>query len=30
VVVEPMKKTVEGFLLYPTGKRYFGTVWLNQ
>lgn len=29
-VVEPMKKTVEGFVLYPTGKRYFGTVWLNQ
>jgi peptide/nickel transport system substrate-binding protein len=30
VVVEPMKKTVEGFVLYPTGKRYFGPVWLNQ
>jgi ABC-type transport system substrate-binding protein len=30
MVVEPMKKTVEGFVLYPTGKRYFGTVWLNQ
>jgi ABC-type transport system substrate-binding protein len=29
-VVEPMKKTVEGFVLYPTGKRYFGPVWLNQ
>ncbi|MCX7029438.1 MAG: ABC transporter substrate-binding protein [Spirochaetes bacterium] len=30
VVVEPMKKTVEGFVLYPTGKRYFAPVWLNQ
>jgi ABC-type transport system substrate-binding protein len=29
-VVEPMKKTVEGFVLYPTGKRYFAPVWLNQ
>jgi ABC-type transport system substrate-binding protein len=29
-VVEPMKKTVEGFVLYPTGKRFFGPVWLNQ
>jgi peptide/nickel transport system substrate-binding protein len=30
MVVEPMKKTVEGFVLYPTGKRYFAPVWLNQ
>lgn len=29
-VVEPMKKTVEGFVLYPTGKRNFAPVWLNQ
>jgi ABC-type transport system substrate-binding protein len=30
VVVEPMKNSVEGFLLYPTGKRVFKDVWLNQ
>jgi ABC-type transport system substrate-binding protein len=30
VVVEPMKKSVEGFVLYPTGKRVFKAVWLNQ
>jgi ABC-type transport system substrate-binding protein len=30
MVVEPMKKAVEGFVLYPTGKRYFAPVWLNQ
>jgi ABC-type transport system substrate-binding protein len=30
LVVEPMKKTVQGFKLYPTGKRFFGDVWLNQ
>jgi ABC-type transport system substrate-binding protein len=30
LVVEPMKKSVEGFLLYPTGKRVFKEVWLNQ
>jgi ABC-type transport system substrate-binding protein len=29
-VVEPMKKSVEGFVLYPTGKRYFAPVWLNK
>jgi ABC-type transport system substrate-binding protein len=30
IVVEPMKKTVEGFVLYPTGKRVFQSVWLDQ
>jgi ABC-type transport system substrate-binding protein len=30
VIAEPMKKTVQGFLLYPTGKRVFAGVWLNQ
>jgi len=29
-VVQPMKKTVQGFLLYPTGKDFFGDVWLSQ
>ena len=30
VVVAPMKKSVEGFVLYPTGKRVFKSVWINE
>ena len=30
IVVEPMKKSVQGFVLYPTGKRVFKSVWLNN
>jgi ABC-type transport system substrate-binding protein len=30
VVVEPMKKTVEGFVLSPLGQRIFHQVWINK
>ena len=29
-VVQPMKKTVQGFQLYPVGKAFFGDVWLSK
>jgi ABC-type transport system substrate-binding protein len=29
VVVEPMKKSVEGFVLSPLGQRIFHSVWIN-
>ena len=30
IVVEPMRESVQGFLLYPTGKRVFTSVWLDD
>ena len=30
VVVEPMKKSVQNFVLYPTGKRVFTRVWIEK
>ncbi len=30
LVTEPMKKTVMGFVLYPTGKRVFRKVWIKK
>jgi hypothetical protein len=30
VVVEPMKKSVEGFILSPLGQRVFQQVWINK
>ncbi len=30
VVVVPMKEEVQGFVLYPTGRRVFTSVWLEK
>jgi len=30
VVSEPMKDTVQDFVLYPTGKRFFTKVWIKK